>query len=197
MDVTSPGVCEEIRRAAGHVDIFVNNAGTSYARGLEELTDDEWLRQYEIHVLAPLRLMRAFAPPMAEQGWGRIVNVVSSAGKAPTLTNAAYSVSKAAQLSLSRVFANAYFRTGVLVNAVAPGPVNTGLWTEPGGLAEQKHPGQSRDVAMHLRAAQIPDGRFAAPSEIASVIAFLCSDVARAVAGAAWSADGGTVPVII
>ena len=72
--------------------------------------------------MASMRLMRAFAPGMAERGWGRIVNVASSAGKRPSLTNAAYSVTKAAQLSLSRVFADTYADRGVLVNAVAPGP---------------------------------------------------------------------------
>ena len=121
-------------RAGGPVDILVNNAGTSFARPLDELTDDDWNGQWELHVLASMRLMRAFAPGMAERGWGRIVNVASSAGKRPSLTNAAYSVTKAAQLSLSRVFADTYAAQGVLVNAVAPGAVASGLWIGEGGL---------------------------------------------------------------
>src|SRR5207247_1561210 len=118
-------------------DALGNNAGTSAARPLEELSDDEWHEQWELHVMAPLRLMRAAAPRMAERGGGRIVNVCSSAGKRPSLTNAAYSVTKAAQLSLSRVFADTWGDRGVLVNAVAPGPVASPLWTAPGGLAAQ------------------------------------------------------------
>ena len=123
IDVTAPDAAERIaERAPGPVDILVNNAGTSFARDLDELTDDDWNGLWELHVMASMRLMRAFAPGMAERGWGRIVNVTSSAGKRPSLTNAAYSVTKAAQLSLSRVFADTYAPRGVLVNSVAPGP---------------------------------------------------------------------------
>jgi 3-oxoacyl-[acyl-carrier protein] reductase len=146
-----------------------------------------------------MRLMRAFAPGMAERGWGRIVNVASSAGKRPSLTNAAYSVTKAAQLSLSRVYADAYASAGVLVNAVAPGAVASPLWTAEGGLADQTGDmrGVSRDEALAAQAARIPLGRLADPSEIAAVVAFLCSEQASTVTGAAWSADGGTVATIV
>jgi 3-oxoacyl-[acyl-carrier protein] reductase len=182
--------------AGGPVDILVNNAGTSFARPLDELTDDEWRAQWELHVMGPLRLMRALAPGMAERGWGRIVNVCSSAGRRPSLTNAAYSVTKAAEISLSRVFADTYAGTGVLVNAVAPGAVASPLWLEPGGLADQSAEvkGVGRDEALQAQAGRIPLGRFAEPEEIADVIAFLCSERASAVLGAAWAADGGTVP---
>ena len=74
---------------------------------------------------------------MARGGWGRIVNVSSSSGKRPGKRNMAYSVTKAAELSLSRSFADLYASRGVLVNAVAPGPVGTDLWLAPGGLADQ------------------------------------------------------------
>jgi 3-oxoacyl-[acyl-carrier protein] reductase len=136
---------------------------------------------------------------MAKAGGGRIVNVTSSAGKRPSLTNAAYSVTKAAQLSLSRVFADAYAGAGVLVNAIAPGATATGLWTAEGGLADQAAAarGGSRDEALAAQAAKIPLGRLAHAHEIADVIAFLCSDRASAVTGAAWSADGGTVATIV
>jgi 3-oxoacyl-[acyl-carrier protein] reductase len=183
----------------GGIDVLVNNAGTSFARGLQELTDDDWQGQWELHVMGPMRLMRAAAPRMAERGGGRIVNVCSSAGKRPSLTNAAYSVTKAAQLSLSRVFANAYAAHGVLVNAVAPGPAATPLWTAEGGMGDQTGTvrGVSPQEAMEMHAQSVPLGRFATPEEIADVIVFLCSELASAVTGAAWSADGGAVPVII
>ena len=124
-DVTDPEVDERIvatcAEQMGGIDVLVNNAGTSFARPLEELTDEDWQAQWELHVMAPMRLMRAAAPRMAARGGGRIVNVTSSSGKRPSLTNAAYSVTKAAQLSLSRVFADRFAADGVLVNAVAPG----------------------------------------------------------------------------
>jgi 3-oxoacyl-[acyl-carrier protein] reductase len=183
----------------GRVDILVNNAGTSENKPLAELTDEDWERQWQLNVMGPMRLMRAAVPRMADAGWGRVVNVASSSGKRPSPSNAAYSVAKAAELSLSRVFADAYAGTGVLVNAVAPGATASGLWTGPGGLAEQaaRRRGISRDEALEAAADRIPLGRLGEPDEIASVIVFLCSEAAANVAGAAWSVDGGTVPTIV
>jgi 3-oxoacyl-[acyl-carrier protein] reductase len=201
VDVTAPEAAQLIAdRAGAPVDILVNNAGTSFVRGLDELTDEDWNAQWELHVMASMRLMRAFAPGMAERGWGRIVNVASSSGKRPSLTNAAYSVTKAAQLSLSRVFADTYGPRGVLVNAVAPGPVASPLWTDEGGLADQAAAARglpSRDEALEVQASKTTLGRFGEPDEIASVIAFLCSERAANVSGAAWSVDGGVVATIV
>lgn len=202
-DVTEPGAAERIvaecSRLFGRLDILVNNAGTSRARELEELTDDEWDEQWQLHVMASMRLMRAALPGMAERGWGRVVNVGSSSGKRPSLSNAAYSVTKAAQHALSRVFADTYADRGVLVNAVAPGPVESPLWMAEGGLADQaaERSGVSRDEALDAARAKIPLGRFGSPEEIGAVIAFLCSERASNVTGATWSADGGAVPLFI
>ncbi|MDX6666843.1 MAG: 3-oxoacyl-[acyl-carrier protein] reductase [Solirubrobacteraceae bacterium] len=203
LDVTEPDAGERLVAATEErfdgLDVAVNNAGTSQARPLGELADDDWQKQWELHVMAPLRLMRAAAPRMAARGAGRIVNVASSAGKRPTLTNAAYSVTKAAQLSLSRVFADTYARDGVLVNAVAPGAVASPLWTDPGGLADQvaQAQGIDREQALEAQRAKIPRGRLASPEEIAAVIVFLCSQQASNVTGAAWSVDGGAVATIV
>jgi 3-oxoacyl-[acyl-carrier protein] reductase len=202
-DITDPDVDERIvatcAEQMGGIDVLVNNAGTSFARPLDELTDADWQGLWELHVLAPMRLMRAAAPRMAGRGGGRIVNVCSSAGKRPSLTNAAYSVTKAAQLSLSRVFADAYAGENVLVNAVAPGPVASPLWIGEGGLADQNAEvqGISREAALQAQTDKVPLGRFAQPAEIADVIVFLCSARASTVTGAAWSADGGVVAAIV
>jgi len=203
LDVTEPDAGErlvsECIERFGSIDVLVNNAGTSRLRGLDELTDAEWQEQLDLHVMAPMRLMRAAAPLMADRGWGRIVNVCSSSGKRPSLSNAAYSVSKAAQLSLSRVFADTYAGRGVLVNAVAPGPVDTPLWLAEGGLADQTATaqGKTRDEVLEAARSKIPLGRFGSEEEIAAVVVFLCSATAANVAGAAWSADGGSVPTIV
>jgi 3-oxoacyl-[acyl-carrier protein] reductase len=202
-DVTDADADERIiatcAEQMGGIDVLVNNAGTSFARPLTDLTDDDWQGQFELNVMAPMRLMRAAAPRMAARGGGRIVNVCSSAGKRPSLTNAAYSVTKAAQLSLSRVFADSYAAQGVLVNAVAPGAVQSPLWIAPGGLADQTAAvkGVDREEAIAIQNSRIPLGRFARPQEVADVIVFLCSANASTVAGAAWSVDGGTVPTIV
>lgn len=203
LDVTAPdageSVVAEAERRFGHLDVLVNNAGTSFARPLAELTDDDWNGQWELHVMASMRLMRAAAPAMSERGWGRIVNVASSSGKRPSLTNAAYSVSKAGQLSLSRVFADEWAARGVLVNAIAPGPVASSLWMADGGLADQAAAarGISREEALRAQERKVPLGRFATPEEVAAAVIFLCSERASTVTGAAWSVDGGTVQTIV
>jgi 3-oxoacyl-[acyl-carrier protein] reductase len=200
IDVTAPDAADRIAEALGGTpDILVNNAGTSFARPLDELTEEDWQAQWELHVMASMRLMRAFAPAMAERGWGRIVNVASSAAKRPSLTNAAYSVTKAAQASLSRVFADTYGGQGVLVNAVGPGPVASELWMADGGLADQtaQARGISREESIEAQAGKTTLGRFGTAEEIASVIVFLCSERAANVSGAHWSVDGGTVATIV
>jgi 3-oxoacyl-[acyl-carrier protein] reductase len=201
VDVTASDAAERIvatcAEQMGGIDVLVNNAGTSRAVALDDLTEADFEEQWALHVLAPFRLMQEAAPRMASRGNGRIVNVSSSSGKRPGQRNVAYSVTKAAQLSLSRAFADRWAAEGVLVNAVTPGPVATELWTGPGGLGEQVAGKGNAQQAIDDAAAKIPLGRFAEPPEIADVIVFLCSERASAVAGAAWSADGGAVPVII
>jgi 3-oxoacyl-[acyl-carrier protein] reductase len=203
LDVTQPDAGDRATDACltrfERIDGLVNNAGASAARTLDALTDADWQAQWELSVMAPMRLMRAAAPAMAHRGWGRIVNVSSSSGKRPGQRNVAYSVAKAAELSLSRAYADAYAARGVLVNAVTPGPVASELWIAPGGLADQvaKARGTTREAVLDATAAGVPLGRFGSPEEIANVIVFLCSEAASNVAGAAWSVDGGTVPVII
>jgi 3-oxoacyl-[acyl-carrier protein] reductase len=199
LDVTAPDAAGRILSACPEPPwALVNNAGTSRARPLEELTDADWQQQWDLHVMAPMRLMRALAPVMAEAGGGRIVNVSSSSGKRPSGNlDPSYSVTKAAQLSLSRLFADLWAGEGVLVNAVTPGPVEDELWTEPGGLADQiaARRGSSREEVLQTTRSRAPRGRMGTSDEIAAAIVFLCSRQAANVAGAAWSVDGGSVPV--
>ena len=198
LDVTAPDAAERLLAACPETPwALVNNAGSSRARALEDLTDADWQQQWELHVMAPMRLMRAFAPAMADAGGGRIVNVSSSAGRRPSgRLDASYSVTKAAKLSLSRVFADAFAATGVLVNAVAPGVVEGQLWTEEGGLADQiaARSGQTREQVLEATRSSPPLGRMGTDDEVAAVIAFLCSAWASNVAGATWAVDGGAVP---
>ncbi len=203
LDVTAPDAGERAVEAClarlERIDALVNDAGASSATPFEELTDDDWQAQWEIHVMAPMRLMRAAAPAMAERGGGRIVNVSSTSGKRPGQRNIAYSVTKAAELSLSRALADLYARRRVLINSVTPGPVASELWTGPGGLADQvaKLRGVTREEVLESTAAGVPIGRLGTEGEIAAVVTFLCSEAASYVTGAAWSVDGGAVPVII
>ena len=111
-----------------------------------------------------------------------------------------YSVAKAAELSLSRLFADRYAADGVLVNAICPGPTKSELWMEEGGLLDQSQAAaghDDREQALEAAGARRPIGRLAESEEIAAAIVFLCSERASYVAGAAWSVDGGTVQVIM
>ena len=201
VDITEPDAAERIVADAndrfGSLDVLVNNAGTATWRALEEIPDEAWQASYELNVLAPMRLMRTAVPEMAARGWGRVVNVASSAGKRPSAMLGEYSVAKAAQLSLSRLYADRYAKDGMLVNAICPGLVRSELWTNEGGLLDQSRGAKDREEALASGASGRPIPRFAEVEEIASVIAFLSSDRASYVAGSAWSVDGGAVQVII
>jgi 3-oxoacyl-[acyl-carrier protein] reductase len=204
LDITGEDAGERMLTAAteqfGRLDVLVNNAGTARWRPLDEVPDSDWQAAWDLNVMAPLRAMRAAVPGMRERGWGRVVNVCSTAGKRPSGNMPEYSVAKAAELSLSRLFADQYASDGVLVNAVCPGPTKSELWMAEGGLLDQSkelagHPG--REEALEAAGAKRPIGRLADVREIADAIVFLCSERASYVAGAAWSVDGGTVQVII
>jgi 3-oxoacyl-[acyl-carrier protein] reductase len=204
LDVTAFDAGERIVEGAGEhfggLEVLVNNAGSSQNRPLEDVTEAEWQAAWELNVLAPMRAMRAAVPGMLERGWGRIVNVSSSAGKRPSSLSPEYSVTKAAELSLSRVFADRYAREGILVNAICPGPTRSEMWMKEGGLLDQAREAEglaTREEALEAAGSNRPIGRLAEPDEIAATIVWLCSERASYVAGAAWSVDGGTVQVII
>jgi 3-oxoacyl-[acyl-carrier protein] reductase len=189
----------EAERQLGPVEILVNNVGFAEIRSFDELTDENWEQLWQLNVMSYVRAIQAVLPGMRERGFGRIVNVSSTAGKRPSTGMPDYSVTKAAVLSLSRLVADVYAKEGIFCNAVAPGPTASPAWLADGGLADQtaRRSGKSREEVLADVGKGRPLGRLAEPGEIAAVIAFLCSDRANFVTGAAWSVDGGTVPIII
>jgi NAD(P)-dependent dehydrogenase (short-subunit alcohol dehydrogenase family) len=146
-----------------------------------------------------VRCIRTALPHLQASAAASIVNVASTSGKRPSAGMPEYSVTKAAVLSLSRLVADVHAGDGIRCNAVCPGPTLSPAWLDPGGLADQTSgdSDRSRDEVLRAVGAGRPIGRMAEPDEIAAVIAFLCSPRSSYVTGAAWSADGGTVPVII
>lgn len=202
-DLSEPKAPDELVRQAeeefGRVDCLVNNVGLAVQTSFEEVADEDWDSMWQLNVMSYVRAIRAVLPGMRERRFGRIVNVSSTAAKRPSAGMPNYSVTKAAVLSLSRLVADVYAADGILCNAVTPGPTASPAWLAPGGLADQaaERSGKSREEVLDGVGRGRPLGRLAEPEEIASVIAFLCSDRANYVTGAAWSADGGTVPIII
>ena len=179
--------------------MLVNNVGLAVQRELVDVTDEEWDEVWQLNVMSYVRAIRAVLPGMRKRRHGVIVNVSSTAGKRPSTSMPDYSVTKAAVLSLSRLVADVYAGDGIRCNAVAPGPTATDAWLAQGQLADQQaaRTGKTREEALAAVAKGRPLGRLAEAEEIAAVVAFLCSKRASYVTGAAWSADGGTVPIII
>jgi NAD(P)-dependent dehydrogenase (short-subunit alcohol dehydrogenase family) len=186
-------------QAFGAIDVLVNNVGVAYQASFDELSDGQWEAIWQLNVMSYVRAIRAVLPGMRERRVGAIVNVSSTSGKRPSTSMPDYSVTKAAVLSLSRLVADAYAGVGIRCNAVTPGPTATAAWLGEGGLADQQaaRTGRTREEVLAAVAAGRPLGRLAEPEEIAAVVVFLCSERASYVTGAAWSADGGTVPIIV
>ncbi|HET7566758.1 MAG TPA: SDR family oxidoreductase [Gaiellaceae bacterium] len=197
-DLAQAGEPERVVRETierhGRIDVLVNNVGGTEIRKLEELTDADWQASFEINLMSAIRATRAALPSMRERGAGAIVNVSSTAAKRPSSGMPDYSVMKAAMLSFSRLVADLYAKDGIRCNAVTPGPTATQAWLGDGGLADQQG---DRDEVLAKVGAGRPLGRLAEPEEIAAVIVFLASPRSSYVTGAAWSADGGTVPIIV
>ncbi len=191
-------VVEAAAQALDGLDVLVNNVGFAVQARFEDVPDEDWDSMWQLNVMSFVRATRA-ALPHLRASRGVIVNVSSTAGKRPSVGMPHYSVTKAAVLSLSRLVADTYAGDGVRCNAVTPGPTATEAWLGEGGLADQQggQHGKQRDEVLAKVGAGRPLGRLAEPEEIAAVIAFLASDQASYVTGAAWSADGGTVPIII
>ena len=198
-DLSQPGEPERVVAEAGALDVLVNNVGYAEQRDFLTLTDRDWDEAWQLNVMSFVRAIRAAVPVMQGRGGGVIVNVSSTAGKRPSTGMPEYSVTKAAVLSLSRLVADLYAGAGIRCNAVTPGPTATEAWLGDGGLADQQaaRTGKTRAEVLEAVGKGRPLGRLAQPEEIAAVVAFLCSDRASYVTGAAWSADGGTVPIII
>ncbi|TDD60797.1 SDR family NAD(P)-dependent oxidoreductase, partial [Actinomadura rubrisoli] len=178
----------------GRADILVNNVGRCQARSFDELSDEDWLATLEVNLLSAVRAIRHVLPGMRQRGRGSIVTNSSDLARQPEAAPVDYQVSKVGLLSLTKSLALTE-GPGIRVNAVAPGPVWTPLWTRPGGFADtlgSLHGKEPRAAVEHeLSRRRIPAGRMGEPCEVARVIAFLASDAASYVTGSVWGVDGG------
>jgi 3-oxoacyl-[acyl-carrier protein] reductase len=183
----------------GKIDILVNNAGTGRLSDLMELPEEEYRKNADLMLYAPIRLIKAVVPIMKKQQWGRIVNLSSIFGKQPGgLLD--YDSIKAAIIMISKDFANYLAKDNILVNAVCPGPIRTPLWEAPGQLGDQlsKMLGKSIEESIEFYASSnIPLNRYGKPEEIADLIVFLASERAGYITGQAINIDGGMVKATI
>jgi NAD(P)-dependent dehydrogenase (short-subunit alcohol dehydrogenase family) len=195
-DVATAKGVDAILAATGRVDILVNNAGWFEPKDAFEISDADWQKAFDVNVMSGVRLTRALAPHMREKGFGRIVFISSESGVQIPTEMIHYGMSKTAQLSLTRGFAQALAKTGVTVNAVLPGPT---LSEGVGGFIENLAKAQGKTVAEvekgffeHSRPTSLLK-RFIDPEEVANVVAFVCSREASAINGAPIRAEGGVV----
>jgi 3-oxoacyl-[acyl-carrier protein] reductase len=175
----------------GHVDILVNNAGTMYSGRFEALTESGLRAQLETKLFGFMRAIRLVADGMRSRRWGRIVNIIGGAGKEPDPYMFGSGMTNSALLNLTKSLSTELGPDGILVNAVCPGWVDTGLWRRnAAGLAAELGAG-SEDEARRLAARKNALGRFGRPEELADAIAFLCSERASYITGVSLNLDGG------
>ena len=198
LDVTEAGAGTRVVDAAlsrfGRIDILVNNAGKGAPKRLLELDDDEWRAAFELNFLSAVRLARACVPHMQRAGWGRIVNIASRVGREPDAYFGPYGAAKAALINVSKTFANAFSKDGVLTNCVVPGLIRTQAVEESAEVSAAAT-GKTVDevFAATLAKRPIPAGRIGLPADVAGLVVFLASEQASWITGACLTVDGGIV----
>lgn len=199
-DLSTEADCARLVEGHPEFDIVVNNLGVFGPQDFFDTPDSEWDRFFQTNVMSGVRLARAYAPGMAERGWGRIVFVSSESAINIPADMIHYGFTKTAQLAISRGLAKRLAGTGVTVNAVLPGP------TLSEGVAdmlraEVDQSGQSLDtvatdfVVTHRGSSIIR--RASSVEEVANMILYVSSEQASATTGAALRVDGGVVDSII
>ena len=184
-------VVESAESRLGGIDILVNNAGTMYSGRFAALTDEALQVQLDTKLYGFMRAIRLVAPAMRAQKWGRIVNIVGGAGKEPDPYMLGSGIINSALLNLTKSLSSELGEDNVLVNAVCPGWVDTGLWRRNAEGLQAELGVKSEDQARRLAARKNALGRFGRPEELAGAIVFLCSERASYITGVALNLDGG------
>ena len=176
--------------ALGPIQVLVNNAGIAASAKATETDDALWEQHLRVNLTGAFYATRAVLPAMVAAGWGRIVNIASTAARQGFPYVAAYVASKHGLLGLTRALAVEVVGAGITVNAICPGFVATDLTRESARRIQEKT-GRSYEDAMRSLAAFSPQRRLVEPEEVAALAVLLASDDARSITGQAWNLDGG------
>lgn len=193
-DVADPDSVVDMARSAteylGHVDILINNAGIAWSDPVHKITLEDWNKIFAVNATGTLLCTQAFIGGMVERKWGRVVNIASVAGLTGSSYIGAYAASKHAVLGFTRSVAAEVAASGVTVNAVCPGYVDSDMTREAVNLIAQKT-GMAGEQALRNLLDMSPQRRLIEPEEVAQTVLWLCDDAARSVNGEAIVMDGG------
>ena len=195
-DLSTAEGAEAFVAQAPDADILVNNLGTAWPKAFADITDDDWMRIFQINVMSGVRMTRHYLPRMIRKGRGRVVFVSSESAVNIPKEMIDYGMTKTAQLAISRGLAESVAGTGVTVNAVLPGPTRSEIlsnWMAAQAQAEGITQEEAEQAFLKTSRPTTLIQRFATTDEVANMIVYLCSDQASATTGAALRVDGGVV----
>jgi len=184
-DLSKKGAAEnlvaQVKQKLGDVDILVNNAGVMSDSSIVKMSDDLWDEAINVNLTAAFKLIRACAPSMVSKKWGRVINISSQVALTGSANHAHYATAKAGLLGLTYSAAKEYGASGVTVNAVLPGRIETKMIAD-------------RSVGrLDEWLSQTPLNRLGRADEVASMINFLASDASSYITGASINVNGGLV----
>ncbi len=195
-DLSQAEAAQEVVRRHPGISILVNNLGIFEPKAFEDIPDEDWLRFFDVNVLSGVRLARLVLPAMKQANWGRIIFISSESGVQIPTEMIHYGMTKTAQIAVSRGLAESVAGTGITVNSILPGPTKSrGVGDFVEGMArsaEKSFEQVEAEFFDHVRPTSLIK-RFAAPQEVASLVAYVASQLSSATTGAALRVDGGVV----
>jgi 3-oxoacyl-[acyl-carrier protein] reductase len=188
VDITR--VVDSVRREFGRIDILINNAGSSPAGRIHDVSDETWLKSLTLKPMGYVRCARAVIPDMRRQRWGRIINVIGRSGHQPRPWYLVGGAANASLLNFTKALADELAPDNILVNGINPGPVQTPRWNDH-IVQGAKTTEDAAEAVLARMIATVPLGRVGTPEEVSGMVAFLCSERASFITGALINIDGG------